>query len=77
MKEFEKVRYANRMTTVLVLTILQILTDFKEQGQEDQALEKRVEQKKAAAKRKATRRSKSSYIIEIWNCTLMLSLARK
>ncbi|KIM23633.1 hypothetical protein M408DRAFT_77324 [Serendipita vermifera MAFF 305830] len=35
-----------------------ILNDFKEQGQEDQALEKRVEVKKAAAKRKATRRSK-------------------
>lgn len=34
-----------------------ILNDFKEQGQEDHALEKRVEVKKAAAKRKATRRA--------------------
>lgn len=35
-----------------------ILADFKEQGEEDQALEKRVEVKKAVAKRKATRRGK-------------------
>ena len=33
-----------------------ILADFKEQGEEDQALEKRAEVKKAVAKRKATRR---------------------
>ncbi|KAG8832801.1 Condensin complex subunit [Serendipita sp. 399] len=33
-----------------------ILSDFKEQGQEDQALEKRVEIKKAVAKRRAVRR---------------------
>lgn len=40
-----------------ILTCGQILNDFKEQGQEDEALEKRVETKKAAAKRRATRRS--------------------
>ncbi|KAG9054632.1 Condensin complex subunit [Serendipita sp. 407] len=34
-----------------------ILTDFKEQGQEDQALEKRVEIKKAVAKRRAVRKA--------------------
>ena len=35
-----------------------ILADFKEQGEEDQALEKRVEVKKAAAKRRATRKGR-------------------
>ena len=34
--------------------------EHKEQGEEDQALEKRVEGKKAAAKKRATRRSESS-----------------
>jgi condensin complex subunit 1 len=35
----------------------QILEEHKQQGAEDQALEKRVEGKKAAAKKRATRRS--------------------
>ncbi|KZT37014.1 hypothetical protein SISSUDRAFT_988305 [Sistotremastrum suecicum HHB10207 ss-3] len=40
-----------------------ILTDFKEKGMEDEALEKRVEVKKAAAKKRATRRSECNRII--------------
>ena len=36
----------------------QILEEHKRQGEEDQAFEKRVEGKKAAAKKRATRRSK-------------------
>ena len=47
---------------VLILRLcLQILEENKLQGQEDQALEKRVEGKKAAAKKRATRRSKKPF----------------
>ncbi|KAF8591370.1 hypothetical protein K439DRAFT_1327448 [Ramaria rubella] len=39
-----------------------ILTEHKEQGEQDQALEKRVEGKKAAAKKRATRRSEYLHV---------------
>jgi len=47
-----------------VLNFFQILESHKLQGEEDQALEKRVEGKKAAAKKRATRRSKEQSILE-------------
>ncbi|OJA20254.1 hypothetical protein AZE42_02694 [Rhizopogon vesiculosus] len=42
-----------------------ILDEHRRQGAEDQAFEKRVEGKKAAAKRKATRRSARKKVIEV------------
>lgn len=44
--------------------VIQILTDFKNQGEEDQALQKRAESKKAAAKKRAARRS--ALITRLW-----------
>ena len=41
----------------------QILEEHKRQGEEDQAFEKRVEGKKAAAKKRATRRSKHEAVL--------------
>jgi condensin complex subunit 1 len=41
-----------------------ILDEHRRQGEEDQAFEKRVEGKKAAAKRKATRRSARKKVVE-------------
>ena len=40
-----------------LIFIAQVLEENRRQGEEDQALEKRVEGKKAAAKKRATRRS--------------------
>jgi condensin complex subunit 1 len=50
------------MTMLAILRVLtlhfKILKEHRRQGVEDQALEKRVEGKKAAAKKRASRRSK-------------------
>jgi condensin complex subunit 1 len=59
LKEFETVNKVELEPAQNDSRLSQILTEHKEQGEEDQALEKRVEGKKAAAKKRATRRSKS------------------
>lgn len=57
LNEFDE---ASLMLAILrVLTLhFKILKEHRRQGVEDQALEKRVEGKKAAAKKRASRRSK-------------------
>jgi hypothetical protein len=57
LNEFESVRYSSVVTLRCSWRSTQILEQHKLQGQDDQALEQRVGKKKAAAKKRATKRS--------------------
>ena len=57
--------------------IPQILNEHKRQGEDDRAFEKRVEGKKAAAKRKATRRCKCNRYLVTIVCAHLHPAARK
>lgn len=59
------------------LKVFQILSEHRRQGEEDQAFEKRVEGKKAAAKRKATRRCEFYVYSLIFYSHVLQPCARK
>jgi len=66
--EFEKVNEESTRTYWNTDLSSQILEEHKLQGQEDQALEKRVEGKKAAAKKRAARKSNQFHVFFL-RCT--------
>jgi hypothetical protein len=53
-----------------------ILEEHKLQGEEDEALEKRVGKKKAAAKKRATRKSGQLLSLSVSDMTLTFFIAR-